>query len=597
MDDDLWEGRGAPWEYDPGPPRNRRWPRLFAETPNHRGLGVAVTGGTELFRWHQGPMFYRGRLWDRQARVLVVGQEGAQDESLGHRAFVGGTGARMQHLLGHLGITRSYLFMNTFVYPILGQYDDDLRPLAQDPDSPIVAHRHELWDYLVDRTDLHLVIAVGRAAKESLATWIESHGGSADPERLDEADASVVAPGLRVVGVLHPGGGAFGGTSAIKASFVDAIEQVHGWAEDDPTWLPPDHDGQRRPGDDFVYRSAPIPFRDLPYGATWRLGRGGTSSNRRDQQRAIQVFSASGKYNNQGHSVSYVGDPTGNDDGVTIPAGDLAWEPPRGDHRHFDRGPDPAMARLLQGGDPDHGWPAFAALGLDAHPSFGRGPTHRGRLDHPGLLVLADQQDHDDLFTGRAMTGDAGQRLQAWLTAAGCTESYGIVRVLPVDTLGQSTATVRAVVDTDEVRSLHHEVMRRADPDVVVAVGPMARRLLPHVVPTGVPTVELRARSESGSAASWSEGLEALRDLDYRHDATPTFDWDGGREPIARHDLAFGTLWWQATSGDRAQRARRGGGDSFDYYKVSMPGWAAALDPPPLSPSEAAAMEVLRGDP
>ncbi len=595
MDEDLWDGRGAPWEYDPGPPRNRRWPRLFAETPNHRGLGVAASG-SELFRWHQGPMFYRGRLWDGQARVLVVGQEGAQDESLGHRAFVGGTGARMQHLLAHLGITRSYLFMNTFVYPIFGQYDDDLRPLAQHLDSPIVAHRHELWDYLVDRSDLHLVIAVGRAAKESLATWVESHGGSADPEDLDQADASVVSPGLRVVGVLHPGGGAFGGTSTIKASFMDAITQVHAWADDDHDWLPVDDDGERRPPGEFVYRAAPIPFRDLPYGAAWRLGRGGTSSNRRDQQRAIQVFSADGTYNNQGHSVAYDGDPTGNDDGV-VPGGDLAWEPPRAEYAGFDRGPDPALARLLQGGDPDHPWPDFAGLGLRAHPSFGRGPTHRGRLDRPGLLVLADQQDHDDLFTGRALTGDAGQRLQAWLTAAGCTQSYGIVRVLPVDTLDEPAATVRAVVDTAEVRDLHAEFVRRIDPDVVVAVGPMARQLLPHVVPTGVATLELRARSESGSAASWRDGLTSLRDLDYRHDVTPTFAWDGQREPVARHDLPFGTLWWQATSGDRAQRARRGSADSFDYYKVSMPGWAADLDPPPLSTSEAAAIAALQDDP
>lgn len=100
------EERGAPWEYDPGPPRNRRMGRLFAQTPNYRGLGRAVTG-REAFRWHFGPMFYRGRLVDGHVKVLVIGQEGAQDESLAARAFVGGSGSRMQHLLRHLGITRS----------------------------------------------------------------------------------------------------------------------------------------------------------------------------------------------------------------------------------------------------------------------------------------------------------------------------------------------------------------------------------------------------------------------------------------------------------------------------------------------------------
>ena len=49
------------------------------------------------------------------------------------------------------------------------------------------------------------------------------------------------------------------------------------------------------------------------------------------------------------------------------------------------------------------------------------------------MLVLADQESHDDLFTGRALSGDAGQRLQAWLRAAGFTRSYCVLRTLPVD--------------------------------------------------------------------------------------------------------------------------------------------------------------------
>ena len=124
---EYWNGRGVPWEHDPGP--SAQWATLFSKTPNYRGLGKAVLGG-EQFRWHFGPMFYRGRLTDDDVKVLVIGQEGAQDESLGHRSFVGGTGARMQHVLNHLGINRSYLFLNTFLYPIFGQYTAQLRGLA-----------------------------------------------------------------------------------------------------------------------------------------------------------------------------------------------------------------------------------------------------------------------------------------------------------------------------------------------------------------------------------------------------------------------------------------------------------------------------------
>jgi hypothetical protein len=374
-----WANRGNPWEYDPGPPGNRSWTRLFAETPNYRGLGRAVIG-REAFRWHFGPMFYRGRLGDGQVRVLIVGQEGAQVESLAHRSFAGGTGARMQHFLNHLGITRSYLFLNTFVYPIFGQYGAELRVLAQDPDSPISRHRNRIFDYLVARNDVHLAIAVGTAAKESLASWVASHGGTAQAGRLHEADATIISPRLRMLGVLHPGGATGGAGAAIVADFKSAVRRVAGWRSQELGWLPPDPDGQPQPADDYRYRSAPIPFRDLPYGLAWRVGRGGTSSNRRDGQTAIQLFSADGKYNNTGHILSYSGSAAGSAAGYAQETGDVAYEPPRARHREFDRGPGVRFARLLQGGEPGFAWPDFAALGLRSHPSL----TFRCQRPRPG---------------------------------------------------------------------------------------------------------------------------------------------------------------------------------------------------------------------
>src|SRR5262249_1766469 len=179
------QNRGDLWDYDPGPAGSSGWAELFAATPNYRGLGQAVLN-RDAFRWHHGPMFFRGRL-DGSPAVMVVGQEGAQDESLSHRSFTGGTGVRLQHLLHFLGIDRSYLFLNSFVYPIFGQYTPDLRPLAQDPRSPIVIHRNRIFDKAVTKGDVRLVIAVGRAAKESVATWIEAHGGTAEPGALHTA--------------------------------------------------------------------------------------------------------------------------------------------------------------------------------------------------------------------------------------------------------------------------------------------------------------------------------------------------------------------------------------------------------------------------
>jgi uracil-DNA glycosylase len=594
MWEQYWRDRGSPWDYDPGPAKNRSWSRLFAETPNYRGFGIAMSGSEE-FRWHFGPMFYRGRLGDHQVKVLVVGQEGAQDESLSHRSFTGGTGGRMQHLLTHLGIDRSYLFLNTFVYPIFGQYDGLLPIIAQHPASPIARHRQQLLDYVVDRNELQLAIAVGRAAKESMASWVEAHGGTADPDNLHLADASVISPNLHLVGVLHPGGAGKGGAvSAIIASFNAAINHVHQWMSADSSWLPVDPGGARATTP-YTYSSDPIPFRDFPYGVAWRLGRESTSSNRRDGQTAIQIFSEDGAYNNDGTTLTYPGSTAGTDAGYTADPGDVAWEPPRRAHKEFDRGPGTAFAALLQGGQPGLAWPDFESFGLKFSPSFGTGPIFRGRLDRPSILVLADQQSHDDLFTMRALTGDDGQHLQAFLRAAGLTSRYAILRVLPIDTMADNQSAVAAAVDSAPVRAIYAEAVRLARPQVLVFVGPQSQRLQSHVTPTGIPTVTMKSRLQTGVDASWQAALTQLQALTYRRDiTTPTFAYAGEREQIPRQDLPFGTLHWQATSGNRGQQATHNGSPSFDYYKVTMPAWAAALSAPALSASEAAAAEILR---
>ena len=571
--DEWWTDRGHPSEHDPGPPQNRRWARLFAEVPDYRSLGVAATG-REAFRWHFGPVFYRGRLGDDQVKVLVVGQEGAQDESLTHRSFTGGTGSRMQHLR-HLGITRAYLFLNTFSYPIFGQYGDHLRDLAQDPDSPIVRHRHRIFDYVAERNDLQLVIGVGAAAKESVATWLHSHRVDADPRDLDRASPGEVSPGLHALGVLHPGGASGVGSSAIKADFERAVRTVEQWRSDEPGWLPVDSDGVAGTASTYRYGSAPIPFHDLPFGTTWRLGRGATSSNRKDDQRSIQLFSAAGHHNGRGDDPAYSSTAPGAPEGYRDEPGDLPYEPPRASSSAFDRGPDPTMAGLLT---PD--WPRVdGALG---HESLGFGPIHRGRHRDITMLVLADQASDDDLFTGRACSGDDGQHLQAWIRAAGITDRYAILRVPPFDATGAPSAARRRWIDDPDTIGAYEAIVselsaRTAAMDVVVTVGTYAARLAGRL---DLDPVELRFRGAEGWRQSWDAALATVSSRRHRTDiADPSFAYDGAREQIPRIDLPYGTLRWQGSSGDRAVQARVGGRLSGDYYKVFAPRWVFDLAP------------------
>ena len=596
MADEFTDRRGDPWEFDAGPPKNRSWARLFATTPNYRALGVAMSGEEE-FRWHFGPMFYRGRLKDDSVRVLVIGQEGAQDESLSHRSFTGGTGGRMQHVLNHLGVTHSYLFLNTFVYPIFNQYDGLLPRLAQDPRSPIARHRGELLDYVLARNDVRLVIAVGLAAKESVATWIEAHGGSADPDKLHEADSHRLGAKIKTIGVLHPGGASKGGTTAkIIADFKRAIRQFEEWEQAAPGWLPVDPGATRLPADDYTYSAAPIPFRDFAYGTNWRLGRSSTSSNRDRDQKAIQLFAKGGEYGD--HSALYATLPgsTTPDTSYLPAAGDLPYEPARTTYLDFDAGPTATMARLLQGGSPGRPWPDFASLGLTANPSLGHGAGYRGRLSHPSILVLADQESQDDLFTGRALTGNIGQHLQAFLRSAGLTKQYAILRTLPVDSLVDPVAAVTRAVDDPATRAILREAMRLAQASVILTLGKHAERVATAEAPAGTPVVHLAAFNKTDPAAAWKPGLDALAALTFARDVAKG-PYLGGREPIPRGDLPFGTLRWQATTGDRAQRGRIGSTSTPNYYKLRMPTWAANSSPTALTAAEAAAVAALKAHP
>jgi uracil-DNA glycosylase len=587
--DDLRAGRGEAWDHDAGPPRNRRWARLFAETPDYRGLGGAFTtpegAAFERFRWQFGPVFYRGRLGDRQARVLVIGQDAGSDEALAHRAFVGESGSRVQHLLTHLGITRSYLFLNTFVYSITGQFGGLLQDLALDPDSPIARHRTRLLDYAAERNDLRLVIAVGRAARESVLAWNRSRGGSGDAAggKLHLLDAAAIGPNVRCLDVMHPGAGAQGASSEVAASFAAAARRVLGWVRDTPAWLPADPGASRGSASGFRYERAPIPLRDLPFGLPWRLGAGGTGTTRRDEGRSIELEPGV----RQAGEPSYPAEASGGSrDGYDDEPGDLPWEPPRG-ILEFDRGPGAAMARLLVGGAPGLAWPDFAALGVPGAATFGGGPLYRGRFAGVRVLVLSDQAGHDDLVWGRAFTGEAGQRLQGLLAALGITRSYLVLRTLPVDTAGLPAGKVWALADRPDVVAIHRAVAGRVLDDnpvaAIVTVGPHAERIAGRLDLDSQPVVSLPAWSASGARAAWVAGHARLRGLGLTVDQPPTVaSWDGERAQIPRLDMPFGVPRWQGTSGDRVVRSKRVPGADpppEPAYKVWAPRWVDALDP------------------
>jgi hypothetical protein len=260
-----------------------------------------------------------------------------------------------------------------------------------------------------------------------------------------------------------------------------------------------------------------------------------------------------------------------------------------------------SLARLLLGLEPGLGWPDFTAPGVSSHASFGVGPLYRGRFEDLSVVVLADQVSDDDLFTGRALSGDAGHRLAQFLGAAGLTRSYLILRTLPVDTLDLTQARRNSLLDQPQVRALHRELLRRVcsqNPKVrvLLAIGPGAQRLAAQVVPVGVDAIPLAKAGTSGAAASWQAALDQLATRSYPKDiANPTFQLPSGRGQLPRIDLPYGTLRWVGTFGDRAVRPTDLdlGKPSPDYLKIFAPSWVASVQAAPLTPAEKAAADQL----
>ncbi|NPU90562.1 MAG: uracil-DNA glycosylase [Gammaproteobacteria bacterium] len=124
------------------------------------------------FRVEWGPIFHRGRL-DGSARILVIGQDPAQHETVVRRILVGEAGRRVQGLLAKLGVTRSYVFINAFLYSVYGSVRAKTR---QNPE--LIDYRNQWIDALVSGGQIEAVIALGRAADEAWKFWKQTSFGA-----------------------------------------------------------------------------------------------------------------------------------------------------------------------------------------------------------------------------------------------------------------------------------------------------------------------------------------------------------------------------------------------------------------------------------
>jgi hypothetical protein len=128
----------------------------------------------EAFRTEWGPIFHRGRL-DGTARVLVIGQDPATHETICRRILVGEAGQRMQGFLSKMGITTSYVLINTFLYSVYGQGGGS----RHIDDPAITAYRNRWLDALVDKNDIQAIVALGQLADSAYQAWKTTTAGAA----------------------------------------------------------------------------------------------------------------------------------------------------------------------------------------------------------------------------------------------------------------------------------------------------------------------------------------------------------------------------------------------------------------------------------
>jgi uracil-DNA glycosylase len=150
-------------EWDNGP--SNKIEKIFEQAPLDQYMAMS-----NRFRLEWGPMYYRGRT-NGSARILIIGQDPAADENVARRILVGTAGQRVQGFLSKIGITKSYVMINSFLYSIFGQFDNKMQEFAAIPE--VRNWINKLLDALAT-PKIEAILAFGNAAKFVVNNWPRS---------------------------------------------------------------------------------------------------------------------------------------------------------------------------------------------------------------------------------------------------------------------------------------------------------------------------------------------------------------------------------------------------------------------------------------
>jgi hypothetical protein len=152
----------ATFKFDKGP--TAAWAQTFFDAPRQH----YISHPSGRFRTDFGPVYYRGRL-SGAVKVLIVGQDPSTDEILAQRNLVGSAGQRVQRLLNKIGLTKSYVMFNTFLYGIKGQMDAVMNAVAVEP--VILNYRNSLFAKTAAAGTLQAIVSFGNGADLAVTNW------------------------------------------------------------------------------------------------------------------------------------------------------------------------------------------------------------------------------------------------------------------------------------------------------------------------------------------------------------------------------------------------------------------------------------------
>ena len=216
----------------------------------------------------------------------------------------------------------------------------------------------------------------------------------------------------------------------------------------------------------------------------------------------------------------------------------------------FDKGPSAAMAKLLMK-HPDY-TPVKDFFWFNWGPVF-----YRGRLDKSAkVLCVASDPGPTERISGRALIGNAGQRLQGFLSKIGITKSYvclnGLIYSLHPSNLSDGIELLSDPIHT-KWRNKVFNLATGSRLQAIVAFGEVAKKAISLWTEKGdTPVFETYHPSyrfdETKLTTDWNRIVTALRPIVTKDtDGNNTLPLYGNKiqeadySPIPRRDLPFGT--------------------------------------------------------